>query len=63
MGLEEEGGGGGGREIAPSVGALLGRESVPGIAAQRLGWIGGVDYGEAVAEEAVPFGGGGGRGG
>lgn len=63
MGLEEEGGGGGRREIAPAVGALLGRESVPGIAAQRLGGIGGMDDGEAVAEEAVPFGGGGGRGG
>jgi len=63
VGLEEEGGGGGGRKIAPAVGALLGRESVPGIAAQRLGGIGGVDNGEAIAEEAVPFGGGGCRGG
>jgi hypothetical protein len=35
---------------------------VPGIAPQRLGGIGGVDDGEAIAKEAIPFGGGGRRG-
>jgi hypothetical protein len=60
VGLEEKGGRGGGCKVAPAVGALLRRESVPGIAPHRLGGIGGVDDGEAIAEEAVPFGRGGG---
>lgn len=53
---QEVGGGGGGREVAPPVRTLLRGETVPGIARQGLGVIGGVDDGEAVAEEAVPFG-------
>lgn len=57
MRRQEVGGGGGGREVGPSVRAFLGGETVPGIARQGLGVVGRVGDGEAVAEEAIPFGG------
>lgn len=63
MGRQEEGGGGGWSEVAPAVRTFLRGETVPGIARQGLGVIGGMDDGEAVAEEAIPFGGCGGGGG
>lgn len=54
LGIEKRSGGG---EIAPTVRFLLTGEPVPRIAVDRLGIVGVINDCEAVAGEAVPFGG------